>query len=241
MLNCYVERAEVEDGMSILDLGCGWGSLCLYLAERFPKSKITALSNSSGQRQYIMGVANKKGFKNLEVITADINAATLDKQFDRIISIEMFEHMKNYEALFRKVSSWLKPETGRLFVHVFANSKMPYDFRTEDDNSWMARYFFTGGTMPSEDLFLFFQKDLEVLDRWVVDGTHYAKTSEEWLKRTDAAKDKCLPILAKTYGSDAQALVWFRRWRIFYIAVAELFNYNQGKDWTVVHYLFKRR
>ncbi|KAJ3316501.1 hypothetical protein HDU76_001747, partial [Blyttiomyces sp. JEL0837] len=243
MLDLYVQRAGIEDGMSIMELGCGWGSLCLYLAERFPNSKITGLSNSNGQREYITSVCKEKGIKNLTIITDDINNFNFDKPttFDRIVSIEMFEHMKNFASLFSKISSWLKPETGRLFVHVFAHKNFPYDFKTEEDNSWMARYFFTGGTMPSEDLFLWFQEHLLVMDRWTVDGKNYGKTSEEWLSRLDSVKQQALPILEKCYGSPEAAQIWFQRWRIFYMAVAELFNYDDGQEWIVVHYLFKRR
>ncbi|KAJ3199758.1 hypothetical protein HDU67_002574 [Dinochytrium kinnereticum] len=243
MLNVYVERAGIEDGMKVLELGCGWGSLCLYLAERFPNSPVTGLSNSNGQREYITRMAKEKGIKNLTIITADINHFNFDagETFDRIVSIEMFEHMKNFASLFQKVSTWLVPTTGRLFVHVFAHRSMPYDFKTEDDNSWMARTFFTGGTMPSEDLFLWFQDHLCVLDRWTVDGRNYGRTSEEWLKRLDACKERALPILAKCYGGEEQARIWFQRWRVFYLSVAELFNYDEGQEWCVVHYLFKRQ
>ena len=153
----------------------------------------------------------------------------------------MFEHMKNYQVLFEKISGWLKPETGRLFIHVFAHKDMPYDFRTQDDHSWMAKYFFTGGTMPSSDLFMWFQKDLELMDRWTLDGRNYAKTSEEWLKNMDKNQNQILPLLSKAYGGDKEASIWFRRWRLFYISVAELFNYNQGQEWVVMHYLFKSR
>ncbi|KAI8812039.1 S-adenosyl-L-methionine-dependent methyltransferase [Cladochytrium replicatum] len=243
MLDLYVQRADVKEGQTILDLGCGWGSLCLYLAERFPNNKISALSNSNTQREYIMGVAREKGFKNLTVFTGDVNTYDFTgKTFDRIISIEMFEHMKNYDSVMKKVSTWLVPETGRLFVHVFCHKTMPYNFDAdEEQNSWMARYFFTGGTMPSEDLFMFFQTHVEVVDRWTVDGKNYGETSEQWLKRMDANRAKILPILAKAYGSAEQGFVWFQRWRVFYLACAELFNYNNGQEWFVVHYLFKRK
>ncbi|KAI8924802.1 S-adenosyl-L-methionine-dependent methyltransferase [Entophlyctis helioformis] len=241
MLDLYVQRAGVEDGMRILDLGCGWGSLSLYLAERFPNARIVGLSNSSTQREYIMGQAEARGFKNVEIRTGDVAEYTMADQFDRIISIEMFEHMKNYESLFAKVSSWLVPVTGRLFVHVFAHKAMPYDFRTDEDNSWMAKYFFTGGTMPSQDLYMWFQKDLEVLQRWTINGKNYGQTSEEWLKLMDANKAKIIPLFEKAYGSLDQAYLWFHRWRLFYLSVAETFNYNNGEEWFVVHYLFRRK
>ncbi|KAJ3191475.1 hypothetical protein HK101_007675 [Irineochytrium annulatum] len=242
MLDLYVERAGIEDGMDILELGCGWGSLSLYLAERFKKARVTGVSNSRGQREYIMEECGRRGIKNLEIITADINTFQFEgtRTFDRVVSIEMFEHMKNFASLFEKVSRWIKPDTGRLFVHVFAHKSMPYDFKKEDDNSWMAKYFFTGGTMPSEDLFMFFQQHLTVLDRWTVDGRNYGQTAEDWLARLDACKVQALPILEECYGSHELARVWFQRWRIFYLSVAELFNYDGGQEWCVVHYLFKR-
>ena len=240
MLDLYVQRAQVQDGMTVLDLGCGWGSLSLYLAERFPRCTIKALSNSATQRQYIMGQAAALGFNNLEVFTGDINEFEMTAQFDRILSIEMFEHMKNYQELFHKVSQWLKPETGLLFIHVFAHRSLPYDFVTTESNSWMAKHFFTGGTMPSQDLFMWFQRDLEVVRRWTVDGKHYGQTSEEWLKRLDKNKKLVMPLLKDVYGNDEQANIWFQRWRLFYLSVAETFNFANGQDWVVMHYLLKR-
>jgi cyclopropane-fatty-acyl-phospholipid synthase len=185
MLNTYIERAGLKDGMKILDLGCGWGSLCLYLCKKFPNAKIFALSNSSTQREFILGKA--AGYTNLkQVFTGDINDFEMpsDLCFDRILSIEMFEHLKNYQSLFEKVASWLMPETGRLFIHVFAHKTMPYDFKTEDDHSWMAKYFFTGGTMPSQDLFLWFQQNLEIVERWTVDGRNYGKSFKVYFLKT---------------------------------------------------------
>ncbi|KAH6568064.1 hypothetical protein BASA60_008771 [Batrachochytrium salamandrivorans] len=241
MLDLYCVRAGVQDGMRILDLGCGWGSLTLYLAKRFPKSEIVGLSNSSSQREYILDQAKTKGLVNVTIHTGDIAVFEMEDQFDRIFSIEMFEHMKNYQTLFAKVSKWLKPTLGRLFVHVFAHKTMPYDFKTDEDNSWMAKFFFTGGTMPSQDLFMWFQRDLEVVDRWTLNGKNYGKTSEEWLKRMDRNKSKIIPIFEKTYGNTEQAYIWFHRWRIFYLSVAETFNYNNGEEWFVVNYLFQRK
>ncbi|KAI9346607.1 S-adenosyl-L-methionine-dependent methyltransferase [Obelidium mucronatum] len=246
MLELYTERAEIQDGMSILELGCGWGSLCLFLAAKYPNSPVTAISNSHGQRNHINALAAAQGIKNLTVITADMNSFQFEgkREFDRIVSIEMFEHMKNYQVLFEKVSGWLVPVTGRLFVHVFCHKSVAYDFKTEEDagnDSWMARYFFTGGTMPSADLFLWFQDHLKVENSWIVDGRNYGQTSEDWLAGLDAHKKESIEVLTKAYGSKELGTVWFNRWRVFYMSCAELFNFNSGKEWPVVHYLFSRR
>ncbi|KAJ3128749.1 hypothetical protein HK100_008998 [Physocladia obscura] len=251
MLELYVQRANIIDGMSILELGCGWGSLTLFLAENFPNSRVTAISNSHSQREHILAAARSKNLTNLEIITADMNIFQFEevangkrREFDRIISIEMFEHMKNYQVLFAKVSQWLVPETGRLFVHVFCHKDVPYDFKTAEDDgkdSWMARYFFTGGTMPSVDLFMWFQDHLKVIDRWTVDGRNYGQTSNHWLENLDAKREESLKVLIEAYGSKELGTVWFNRWRIFYLSVAELFNFNNGQEWPVVHYLFTRR
>ncbi|CAI2171152.1 9558_t:CDS:2 [Funneliformis geosporum] len=199
MLESYCIKAKVSEGMEILDLGCGWGSLCLYLCEKYPNAKITALSNSNTQRQYIESIAQQKGFKNLRVITADIKEFEFDSstQFDRIMSIEMFEHMKNYEFLFTKISKWIKPK-GLLFIHIFCHTDQPYDFSVGD--GWMSKYFFTGGTMPSADLLLYFQRQLHLVDQWIINGNHYGQTSEEWLKLIDKNKKVALGYLAETYG-----------------------------------------
>ncbi|TPX30991.1 hypothetical protein SmJEL517_g05570 [Synchytrium microbalum] len=242
MLDLYMQRAGMVDGMTLLDLGC-WGSVSLYVASRFPNSKVLGLSNSSTQRMHILAQAKSRGLSNVEIITADINTFTDfgpgKRQFDRIISIEMFEHMKNYEALFDKVSSWLTPSSGRLFVHVFCHKNQPYHFETDEKNSWMAKYFFTGGTMPSLDLFCFFQKSLELVERWSVNGQNYAKTCEAWLVNQDNNKEAILKVFKDTYETDELAYAWFQRWRVFYIACAELFNYDNGREWFVAHYLFQ--
>ncbi|CAG8767755.1 3142_t:CDS:2, partial [Acaulospora morrowiae] len=228
MLESYCTKARIQDGMEILDLGCGWGSLCLYLCEKYPNAKITALSNSNTQREHINDLAKQKGFKNLNVITSDINEFDFEtgSRFDRILSIEMFEHLKNYESLLKKLSGWLKPH-GLLFFHIFCHHEQPYDFMVED--GWMGKYFFTGGTMPSADLFLYFQSNFKVIDHWIVNGSHYGKTSEEWVKLLDKNKRIALEYLKITYGQE-NAFAWFNRWRTFYIAVAELFNYNNGNE-----------
>lgn len=236
MLKLYVERAELRDGMKVLDLGCGWGSASLYLAEIFPNSQITAFSNSRTQKEYIDSVAASKNLTNLNVITGDV----VDHEFtpgtyDRVISIELFEHMKNYELLLAKVSRALKPG-GKLFVHIFAHKTTPYDF----ESGWMTQHFFTGGTMPSADLLLFFQKDLQVKKQWWVNGQHYAKTCEDWLAKMVKSKDEIWPHLVETYGEDG-VVTWWNRWQIFYLACAELFAYEGGDTWGVTHYLFEKR
>ncbi len=238
MLDLYVKRAGLENGQDILDLGCGWGSLSLYLAERFPMSRVLGVSNSATQRAFILARAEEKGLKNLQVLTSDMNQFDTDWRFDRIVSIEMFEHMRNYEKLFERVSGWLKPD-GLLFVHVFAHREFAYPFVAEGTQSWMAKYFFTGGQMPSEDLFLFFQKDLRILKRWRVSGVHYQKTCEAWLKKMDASKSSLSPLFEKTYGAEARK--WWVYWRVFFMACAELFGYEDGEEWFVAHYLFTKQ
>ena len=238
MLEMYVERAELRDGQRVLDLGCGWGSGCLYFAERFPGSKVTAFSNSRTQREFIEGEARRKGLGNLEVITGDV----VDYEFehgvyDRVVSIELFEHMKNYELLMAKVARALKPG-GKLFVHIFAHRDTPYDF--EEGDGWMSEYFFTGGTMPSADLLLYFQSDLTVEKTWWVSGTHYAKTCEDWLAKMNGNRKEIWPGLEETYGKGKEAEKWFYRWQIFYLACAELFAWGGGDTWGVSHYLFEK-
>lgn len=235
-----MRRAEIRDGMRILELGCGWGSLTLAMARKFPNSKITALSNSAPQRENILSRAAREGLTNVEILTLNMaDEFDLGKDtFDRCVSVEMFEHMKNYELLLARISRWLKPD-GKLFVHIFTHKKFAYPFETEGEDNWMGRYFFTGGQMPSHDLLLHFQKDLTLESRWFWDGTHYGKTSECWLLNQDQRKDEILPILEKTYGRD-NALIWFNRWRIFFMACAELFSFKNGSEWGVSHYLFKK-
>lgn len=244
MLALYERRAALADGQRILDLGCGWGSLSLWLAARFPSAEIVALSNSHGQRAYIEAQAALRKLNNLRVITGNIASANVGAvidggRFDRIVSIEMFEHMKNYRALLARVGKWLRPD-GKLFVHLFAHRTLAYHFEVRDKSDWMSKYFFTGGTMPSESLLLHFQDDLVVKRHWWLNGTHYERTANDWLARLDAAKSSVMPVLRETYG-DAEASRWFQRWRMFYMAVAELFGFAQGNEWGVAHYLFEKR
>jgi cyclopropane fatty-acyl-phospholipid synthase-like methyltransferase len=218
---------------------CGWGSLSLYLAEVFPNSHITAFSNSRTQKEYIDAQAQKSGFKNLEVITGDIATHSFtntpqEGAYDRVLSIELFEHMKNYELLLSKVSSLLKPR-GKLFVHLFAHKSTPYDF----ESGWMTEHFFTGGTMPSADLLLYFQKNLNIEKQWWVNGKHYAKTCEHWYEKMTAARNEIWPHLVETYGAEG-VTKWFHRWQVFYLACAELFAWDGGEEWGVCHYLFEK-
>ena len=236
MLEQYVERAELSDGQSILDLGCGWGSATLYLAERFPKSQITGFSNSRTQKEYIMSQASNKGLSNIQVITGDVVDYQFEAgQYDRVISIELFEHMKNYALLTSKISHALKP-SGKAFVHIFAHKDSPYDFEA----GWMSTHFFTGGTMPSADLLLYFQDDLAVKKQWWVNGKHYARTCEDWLMTMGRNRKQIWPGLEETYGKEKAAMWWYR-WEVFYLACAELFAYNGGEEWGVCHYLFEKK
>ncbi|KAJ3799516.1 S-adenosyl-L-methionine-dependent methyltransferase [Lentinula aff. detonsa] len=256
MLESYCAKAQLQDGQDVLDLGCGWGSLSLYLAQKYPKSRITGLSNSSTQKTHIDATAKLRNLTNLNIITADINTYDFPttSRFDRIISIEMFEHMKNYQILLRKVSTWLKPginsdSESLLFIHIFCHRNTPYHFEDTEDldgdqSNWMAQNFFSGGTMPSHDLLLYFQDDLTLVQSWYLSGTHYSKTLEAWLKLQDQNGETGLLELqadAKAKGQDpTEGVKAFYRFRVFYMASSELFNFNGGQEWGIGHYLFKR-
>jgi len=240
MLALYGERAELADGQSILELGCGWGSLTLWMAERFPQSRITAVSNSKPQREHIETQCHERGLTNVRVLTCDANLLDLEAaQFDRCLSIEMFEHMRNYEVLLQRIARWLRPG-GKLFVHIFAHKTLMYPFETEGDDNWMGRHFFTGGLMPASDTLLWFQTSLNIEQRWQVDGTHYSRTANHWLANQDARRDPVMEVLGQAYGAKAAPL-WFQRWRMFWMSCAELFGYAGGKEWLVAHYRFARR
>jgi cyclopropane-fatty-acyl-phospholipid synthase len=238
MLAVSCERAELVDGQDVLELGCGWGSLTLWMAAHYPGSRITAVSNSNSQREYINGQARQRGLNNIEVITCDVNQLSLDRTFDRIVSVEMFEHMRNYDSLLNKVASWLRPG-GKLFVHIFCHRYLAYPFETEGDDNWMGRYFFTGGMMPARDTLLHFQKQLSIECQWDVSGRHYQQTSEAWLNNMDNHKEAILQLFGETYGK-TEAPLWVQRWRLFFMACAELFGYRGGNEWLVAHYRFAK-
>jgi cyclopropane-fatty-acyl-phospholipid synthase len=232
------ERAGLADGQDILELGCGWGSLTLWMAGRYPGSRITAVSNSRSQRAWIESEAARRGIANVRVLTADMNGFDAGARFDRVVSVEMFEHMRNWRAMFARVHGWLVPG-GRFFMHVFCHRSTPYLFLDRGPSDWMGRHFFSGGMMPSDDLALRFQGALSLLGRWRWDGRHYERTANAWLDNLDARRSTALPVLARCYG-EAQAEQWLQRWRIFFMACAELFGFRNGQEWWVSHYLFER-
>ena len=237
-LQVTVERAGIEDGMKILDLGCGWGSLSLWIAEHFPNATVTSVSNSASQRDYIMSAAGNRGLDNIEVHVCDMNDFAAPGTYHRIVSLEMFEHMRNYPELFRRISRWLEPN-GRFFMHIFCHRTTPYEYIDKGPADWMSRHFFSGGIMPSADLPMRIGGDLSVEKHWQWNGDHYARTLRAWLDKMDARKGAVMPILEETYGKE-QADRWRMRWRIFFMACEELFAYNGGREWYVSHYLLKR-
>src|SRR6056300_33028 len=238
MLALTCERAQLQDGQQILELGCGWGSLSLWMAKHYPNSSILAVSNSRPQREFIESRAQELGLTNLSVQTCDMNDFTTEQHFDRVVSVEMFEHMRNWQSLLERISSWLKPE-GKLFIHIFSHRRYAYAFSSEGDSNWMGRYFFTGGIMPSNDLLLYFQKDLLLEQHWVLSGVHYQRTADAWLQMMDSQKGEILQTFRETYGKDAD--VWFQRWRMFFLATSEVWGFRGGNEWLISHYLFNNR
>jgi len=240
MLALTCERARLADGDRILELGCGWGSLTLWMAEHYPNARITTVSNSRTQKQFIEARAAERGLANVEVLTRDANVLDFppDRRFDRVVSVEMFEHMRNYQTLLGRIAGWLRPG-GTLFVHIFTNVRYAYPFEVRDRSDWMARYFFTGVIMPSDHLLAYFQRDLRLAEHWRVSGTHYQKTAEAWLANMDRQRERVLPVLAATYGA-TEARRWWVYWRVFFMSCAELFGYDAGREWLVSHYLFER-
>jgi cyclopropane-fatty-acyl-phospholipid synthase len=239
MLEITCSRAELKDGQDVLELGCGWGSLSLFMAKKYPQSNFTGVSNSRTQKQYIDEQAVQRGIKNLTVITVNINDFHPGQKFDRVVSVEMFEHMRNYQKLMKLVADALKPD-GKLFVHIFTHRELAYKFEVIDETDWMSKYFFTGGIMPSDDLLLYFNEHLSIEQHWNVSGMHYSQTSEAWLRNMDKHKKKIMPLFEDTYGKE-DAVKWWVYWRIFYMACAELWAYNKGEEWIVSHYLFSKK
>lgn len=232
-------HAQIRDGQHILELGCGWGSLTLWIASHYPHCQVTAVSNSTSQREYIEAQTKARGLFNVHVITDDMNRFHIEpNKFDRVVSVEMFEHMRNWPRLFAHIHDWLKPG-GRFFMHIFVHRDIPYLFEDQGSSDWMSRYFFTGGMMPNDTLPLAFQDHLKCIQQWQWDGTHYEKTANAWLANMDAAPDRLWLVLEQTYGKE-QAQTWLMRWRIFFMACAELFGYERGDQWWVNHYLFEK-
>ena len=238
MLKITCERAGLVDGQDILELGCGWGSLTCFMAQKFPNSKITAVSNSKDQRNFIQQKNDKLNLQNIKVFTADMNDFSTDEKFDRVISIEMFEHMRNYDELLKRIDGWLK-QNGKLFVHIFSHKEVAYPFEDKGDGDWMAREFFSGGQMPSHRLLMSFPDRMKIEKDWRVSGTHYEKTSLAWLRKMDTNKIEVLELFKTTYG-EKDASAWFQRWRIFFMSCEVLFGFNEGSEWGVSHYLFEK-
>ncbi len=238
MLQLSCERAQLEEGQSVLELGCGWGSLSLWMAEHYPNSQITSVSNSHSQREYIEGQAKVRGLDNLKVITCDINEFQPEEQYARVVSVEMFEHVRNHRKLFGRIAEWLEPG-GKCFVHIFSHHAATYLFEARTDRDWMSRYFFSGGIMPSANLLVAASEGiLTCEEQWTVNGKHYSQTLEAWLEQQDAQRDAVMQTFRECYGKDAA--LWLQRWRIFYMACSELFAYNNGTEWPVMHYRFTK-
>ncbi|RFF28779.1 MULTISPECIES: cyclopropane-fatty-acyl-phospholipid synthase family protein [unclassified Wenzhouxiangella] len=237
MLDQTCRNAELADGQELLELGCGWGSLTLWMAAQYPASRITAVSNSASQREHIESRARELRLNNLEVITCDVNELTLDKQFDRVVSVEMFEHVRNYRQLLERIAGWMKDDA-RLFVHIFCHRFLAYPFETEGEGNWMGRYFFTGGLMPATDTLLHFADDVVIERRWLYSGEHYARTARGWLDNLDEHGREVRAVMQAVYGEDAA--IWQQRWRIFFMACEELFGFDRGRQWLVGHFRFRK-
>lgn len=238
MLALTCRRAQLGPGQKLLELGCGWGSLSLYIAEKFPDCTLLSLSNSRTQREYIESEAAKRGLTNIKVTTCNIENFEAQEKFDRVLSVEMFEHLKNYDLLLERIASWLNPQ-GKLFVHIFTHKSLQYHYEDSDGSDWLTRHFFEGGMMPSDPLMLYFQRSLQIKDHWRVKGVNYQKTAEAWLQNMSRHKQEIMPVLASTYGA-AEAKCWWVYWRLFFLSCAELWGYQKGEEWMLSHYLFEK-
>jgi len=236
MLATTCARAQLADGQRILELGCGWGSLTLWMGSHYPQATIVAVSNSHSQRAYIMGQARARGLSNVTVITADLREFQIDERFERVVSVECFEHLRNYHELFRRIATWLKPG-GKLFVHIFSHRAFAYPFSAEGEDDWMGRNFFSGGIMPADQLFLYFQEHLAIEEHWRVNGAHYARTARAWLDNLDRRRGEALSVFAAQPGPH-EPRTQVERWRMFFMACEELFGFHQGREWLVSHYRF---
>lgn len=236
-LDATCRHAQLADGQDILELGCGWGSLSLWMAEKFPASRILSVSNAAPQRRFIEQRAAERGLRNLELVTCDMNDFSTERLFDRVVSVEMFEHMRNYEVLLQRIASWLNDD-GKLFTHIFCHKAYAYAFESNGAADWLAEHFFTGGIMPNFAIFDQFQRDMKSTDSWRWSGKHYEKTANAWLQNLDANRMNLMPVLESLYGKRAAAK-WFQRWRIFFMSCAELWGYRDGSEWFVGHYLLE--
>jgi cyclopropane-fatty-acyl-phospholipid synthase len=239
MLDLFCRGAGIEDGMDILELGCGWGSLCLWIAQNYPRCRVLALSNSRTQREFILSRCADLSLGNVEIFTVNVADFDTGRRFDRVLSVEMFEHIRNYEELLHRISIWLKPE-GKLMVHIFCHARYAYPFETKDASDWMGQHFFTGGIMPADDLLLYFQRDLVLEEQWRFSGVHYARTLEAWLDNLDRQRPDLLRLFLAAHGRSGAARE-LQRWRMFLMACSELFQYRKGLEWWVSHYLFQKR
>ena len=236
MLDLYIERAEIKNGQEVLDLGCGWGSFSLYVAKKFPNVNITSISNSSDQISYIKNEAQKRGLLNIEAIRMDVNNLKLDNQFDRIISIEMFEHLRNYKLILNSLNELLKPD-GRLFIHIFCHKKLTYFYELKNNLDWMTKYFFKGGIMPSMDIFKYFEDEVIIINQWNINGNNYSKTCKAWLDNHYKNKRKILDIFKKHYDKPK---IWYNRWRIFFLSCQAFFALNKGNEYFVSQFLLRK-
>jgi len=238
MLELTCQRADLQNGQDILELGCGWGSMSLFISAKYPESRITVVSDSAIQKAFIDQTAKDRNISNLTVITADMNTFQILQQFDRVVSIGMFEYMRNYKMLLKKVNGFLK-DNGKLFVHMFSHHTLAYKLEVKDGTDWMNNYFFGAGMVPSNHLLSYFNDDLAIDRHWVVNGMNYSRTAEAWLSNMDSHEKEIMTMFEKIYGED-QALKWWVYWRLSFIACAEMFGYRSGNEWMVCHYLFKK-